>query len=543
MSDATTADVLIAGAGPTGLMLATVLARRGITARLVDKRQNTHQESRALALAARTLEVFDDLGLAEAAIGAGRPMTAVELHHDRQSVASIGLDDVESPFPFGLCLPQCVTEDLLCGHLAGQGVTPEWGVEVTGFAERDDHVEVTLTRADGGTETVRTRWLAGCDGAHSAVRRTAGIGSHGEDLHRQWVLADCSANWDLDGNRLHAFFNDEGAFAAIPLPEENGWRVLCEYEGSSPGPTPPLELVSKLVSERTSLDPRLYACRWTTYFGTRQRRADTFRSGRVFVAGDAAHSHSVIGGQGMNTGLQDAYNLGWKLALVLAGKAGTHVLDSYSHERTRVADGVLRLTGRATKMITFRGVPASVRKRMAGLVTQLKGVQETVTRGISELAIDYRTSPLVTDRWRHGPEETSWGQPVPHAGDLSPDAHVTASQGIVRLRRALHPGGHTVLVFAGHEADEERLADLRKRARDAVSGYGDARVVTRGPLTAAVPEGVLFDRTGEVHRRYGAEDVRAVHLVRPDHYLGYRDDSHDFARLERHLSGLISAAT
>ncbi|MBZ4016047.1 FAD-dependent monooxygenase [Streptomyces purpurogeneiscleroticus] len=535
MADAAGPDVLIAGAGPTGLMLAAVLLRHGIQPRLVDKRRAAHDESRALALAARTLEVFDGLGLVDDALAAGRPMVAIELHHNRRSVASLGLDEVESPFPFGLCLPQNITEDLLCNDLVRRGLTPQRGAEVTGFTDHEDHIEVRLQHADGTVEQVRSRWLVGCDGAHSTVRHLAGIADHGKDLERNWILADCSANWDLDGNRLHAFFNDEGAFAAIPLPEQDGWRVLCQYEGPSPGAAPPLELVSRLVQQRTPLDPRLFAPRWTTYFGSRQRRAATFRSGRVLLAGDAAHSHSVIAGQGMNTGLQDAHNLGWKLALVLAGRAGEQLLDTYAHERTRVAAGVLQLTERATKAITFRGVPAALRQHMAAFATQFKGVQETVTRNISELTIDYRTSPLASDRWRHGAEDGSAGHMVPQAGDLSPDGYLHTASGITRLRRALDQQRHTVLVFVGHEMRPAELRRRREQARAAAAGYGEALLITRGPLSS-LPEGVLLDRTGEVHKRYGAEGGPALHVVRPDHYIAYRDDRLDFSRLRSYWS-------
>jgi len=349
VSGHTETEVLVVGAGPTGLMLSGLLARAGVRPRLIDRRDSTLQESRALAIGARTLEVFDDIGIAKRALARGRPMIAIEAHDGDRTVATIEIDDVESSFPFGLCLPQYDTEQLLLAYDETYDVRPEWSAELIGLEQFDGRVEAILRHGDGHLERVSARYLVGCDGAHGRVRHHAEIRQHGEDLRKKFLLADVSTKWDLFGNHLHAFFSEYGAFAAIPMPKNKAWRILAEYDGPDAGEHPDLAVFKQIIAQRTPLDPEVFDPVWTTAFNAYQRRAGVFRKGSVLIAGDAAHSHSPIGGQGMNTGLQDAYNLAWKLAMVVKGTAGDSILDTYSHERTSVADAVLSMTGRATK--------------------------------------------------------------------------------------------------------------------------------------------------------------------------------------------------
>jgi 2-polyprenyl-6-methoxyphenol hydroxylase-like FAD-dependent oxidoreductase len=530
-------DALVVGAGPTGLLLGGALARAGVRPRLVDRRDGTPQESRALAVAARTLEVLDDLGLVPKALARGRPMIAIEAHHGERTVATIEIDDLDSPYPFGLCMPQSDTEEILLEYDDSLGVQPEWGAELVDLEQSDDAVVATLRHQDGSTERVRARYLVGCDGAHSAVRSLSGIEDHGEDLNRTFLLADTNTHWDLHPNHLHAFFNSHGAFAAIPMPEERCWRLFCEYDGPDLGRHPELDVFKRLVAERTPLDPNLFDPRWTTAFHAYQRRAETFKKGRVLLAGDAAHSHSPLGGQGMNTGLQDAYNLAWKLALTLRGKAGDELLESYSHERTRVAEGVLAMTGRATKAITLRGaLPRAVRERVISFASQFTGVQQRIGRSLAELSINYRTSPIVRDEW-DGKNENTHGQDIPRGGDLVADTFVVTSSGPETIRHVLAGGKHHLLLFVGHVTDAAELAKLRDEARAVLPEHATASVVTRGPLVE-IREGVLLDQQGFLHTRYGLDEGPAMLLVRPDHYVGLRSDRHDLDAVRAYFNHL-----
>jgi 2-polyprenyl-6-methoxyphenol hydroxylase-like FAD-dependent oxidoreductase len=531
-------QVVVVGAGPTGLMLAAVLCRQGIVPRIIDQRDGILNQSKALAVAARTLEIFDDLGIARQAVALGRPIRSLQIHYGTKLAATIDIDELESQFPYGLCLPQWETESILTEFGREHGLRVDWGVRLDKLIPYDDHVEMVLRHSHGEIERARSRWTVGCDGSHSTVRHQAGIRRHGKNLQHTFVLADCSARWDIDPHALHAWFNDSGAFAVIPMPKENGWRVLCEYrEADDPGAHPDLRLLSRLVSERTPLDPELFDSVWTTRFESWQRRAEAFRLGRVMIAGDAAHSHSAIGGQGMNTGLQDAFNLAWKLALVIRGLAGDVVLDAYSAERTSVADHVLRLTETATRAVTFRGVvPAGIRQRMAGFASQFAPVHTAVARGLGELGIHYRNSALVAERWS-GPDKTRLGQHVPRAGDLAPDGYLHDGAIITRLRALIGDDRHCLLVFAGYLDDPAWLAALRHEAAKAVGKYATWYVVARGPLATA-PDGVLMDPSGVVHARYGADREPVLYLLRPDHHIGYRDDRLDLDAVRRYWNRL-----
>lgn len=534
VSEHTETEVLVVGAGPTGLMLAGLLARAGVRPRLIDRRDSTPQESRALAVAARTLEVFDDIGIAKRALARGRPMIAIEAHDGDRTVATIEIDDVESPFPFVLCLPQYDTEQLLLAYVETHEVRPEWSAELIGLEQLDGRVEATLRHGDGHLERVSARYLVGCDGARGKVRHHAEIPQHGKDLRKKFLLADVSTNWNLFGNHLHAFFSEHGTFAAIPMPKNKTWRILAQYDGPDVGEHPDLAVFKQIIAQRTPLDPEVFDPVWTTTFNAYQRRAEIFRKGNVLIAGDAAHSHSPIGGQGMNTGLQDAYNLAWKLAMVVNGTAGDPILDSYSYERARVADAVLSMTGRATTAITLRGaIPRLVRERVLSFVSHFHGPQVQIAQSIGELAIDYRTSPLVHDDWS-GKPETRLGQPVPRAGDLAPDAFVETSSGVQSIRRIVGGGRHHLLLFAGHVTDAAKATELSNGLRAALPDYCDASVVTRGPLVE-VPEGVLLDQRGLLHTRYGLDGGPAMYLVRPDQYIGFRSDRAGTAELNQYF--------
>jgi 2-polyprenyl-6-methoxyphenol hydroxylase-like FAD-dependent oxidoreductase len=528
-------EVLVVGAGPTGLLLSGLLARAGVRPRLIERRDSNPQESRALAIVARTLEVFDDIGIAQQVLAQGRPMIAIEAHDGARTVATIEIDDVESPFPFGLCLPQYDTEQLLLAYNETLQVCPEWDTELIGLAQLDGHVEATLRHGDGRLEQLSARYLVGCDGARGEVRHHAEIPQQGRDLRKRFLLADVSTNWDLSGNHLHAFFSKHGAFAAIPMPKNKAWRILAEYDDPGVGEHPDLAVFKQVIAQRTPLDPEVFDPVWTTAFNAYQRRAETFRKGNVLIAGDAAHSHSPIGGQGMNTGLQDAYNLAWKLAMVVNGTAGDSVLDTYSYERTRIADAVLSMTARATTAITLRGaVPRLMRERVVSFVSHFHGPQLQIARSFGELAIEYRNSPLVYDDWS-GRTETRLGQPVPRAGDLAPDAFVETSAGVQSIRRVMRGGRHHLLLFAGHVSDAAEAIALGNSVRATLPDYCDASVVTRGPLVD-VPGGVLLDQRGQLHTRYGLDEGPATYLVRPDQYIGFRSDRAGVAELKQYFA-------
>ncbi|HET6774507.1 MAG TPA: FAD-dependent monooxygenase [Acidimicrobiales bacterium] len=530
-------DVLVVGAGPTGLTLAAQLRACGAAVRIVDRLADRVHESRALAIQPRTLEVLAGLDLADALVERGNP--AVGLHlHARGRTVEVPLFDMgvgDTAYPYLLFLSQATTEEVLHDHLARQGVAVERRVELTDLDQRPDHVRCTLAHrhGDGGgdqrVEQVEARYVVGCDGARSTVRARAGIDFVGAAYPQTFVLADFDAD-GLEPGAAHAFLADAGMLLLFPLAEPAAWRLigwpLHPVPAARDAPSP-AELQA-LVDAYAADPPVLHDPVWATYFRLQHRQAASYRSGRLFLAGDAAHVHSPAGGQGMNTGIQDAWNLGWKLALVVGGTADPALLDSYEAERQPVARDVLRLTDRAFRIATStRRIHRIARTRVAPWLARLAGLLPAARaagfRTVAELAIDYRASPAVTDARAGRP-------PAPRAGDRLPDAPVRLDGAATTLGRALAAPRHHLVcagpspAWAGGPLDPlaERHAGLLDLHR----------------LSRRAEPGALHDVGGAAHRRLGlGRDERPAQiLVRPDGHIAYRADGTDVSGLTAYLS-------
>lgn len=558
-------EVLIVGAGPTGLLLAAELARAGVGARIVDKAPRPVGESRAFGVVARTLEIFDELGIAEKAIRRGRRLDSLNLHDGGRSLARFDMSELDSPFPFILGLPQYETEALLGDLTEDLGVWVERPLALTALEQDPKGVTATLSRPDGETEKCCAGWVVGCDGAHSAVRREAGFSHAGPDLKSRFALLDARAELDLPNDGVHLFFHPEGALALFPLPREDYWRVAAGLPPGSELPEEPdLELFERLIAGRTPLRARLSDPLWTTGFSPREREVDGYRKGRVLLAGDAAHTHSPVGAQGMNTGLGDAHNVGWKLALVVRGEAHESLLDSYAAEREPVARGVLAGTRAATRLVTLSSpVSRGLRRRALDFLSGLGAVQRRGPRYFHQLHVNYRKSPIVEEKRppllpkgpRQGPGAEHPGlserlafRRGPKAGDLAPDAPVQEKGRSTRLRRVLRGPRHSLLVFAGLTASGEDRAGLRLAVEEVQRRFGD-RAAVHGVFPGEELPGlvgdhgsVLLDPGGACHRRYGAR-AGCLYLVRPDEHVGFRAQPVDPKALVAHLDRIYQPAS
>src|SRR4051812_11151763 len=352
--------VLIVGAGPTGLTLACDLARRGVAARIVEASPGPQPGSRGKGLQPRSLEVFDDLGIVERVLAHGRPampMRSVAL--DGQ--VTLGGAEPESlrnrpdiPYTTSLVTPEWRVEEALRLLLADLGGTVEFGTTLVGFEQSEEGVSAVVVK-DGEAETITARWLIGCDGGHSTVRKQAGIAFEGETREEvRMLVADVDVD-GLDREAWHMWRHADGFLALCPLPSTD---VFQYQAGLAPGQDPELSVANlQAILERRSgrTDLRLREPEWSSLWRANIRLADRYRAGCVFLAGDAAHIHSPAGGQGMNTGIQDAYNLGWKLAAVAMGGSAA-LLDSYEAERRPVAAGVLLLSNaRLAQVLEAKG--------------------------------------------------------------------------------------------------------------------------------------------------------------------------------------------
>ncbi|MFL5349005.1 MAG: FAD-dependent monooxygenase [Hyalangium sp.] len=527
----TDVEVLIAGAGPTGLMLAVCLERYGLRTRLVDRLEGPSPLSRAIVVQSRTLEVFDDLGLIEAALARGLRMEGVKVlaHNGRQAHLRFGgFAGLESHYPFALIHPQDATEALLTERLTARGGRVEWGVELEGHRAVEGGVEATLRHADGRQETVRTRWLVGCDGARSQVRKAAGIPFEGETYEDVCMLGDVRVDGELAPGELYIMPSENGVMAAFPMPGEARFRVITivPRDMAPPGetPTPTLEQLQEVVNRLAPVPLRLNDARWTSGYRLHRRGVPRYREGRVLLAGDAAHIHSPAGGQGMNTGIQDAYNLAWKLALVLRGRAPESLVESYGAEREPVGRKLLEGTDRLFGFAAAKGPLARfMRKRVVPLVAPIVSLplfQRRVVRFVSQLYLRYRHSPVSSETVRGSDGASARLEEGPAPGERVPEISLRG-EGITRLHEALRGPRFALLLFQGLDSPEP-FEELLRLARSLEAGYSEWLRVWVVTLEARRSgPGVLVDPKGQAHHRFGA-GTPCAYLVRPDKYVGSR---------------------
>ncbi len=364
-----TLPVLIIGAGPVGMTLASELTRYGVSVRVVDKAMARTDKSKAIILWSRTLELLDRGGPDGATpfVAAGLKATAVNLIAAGGPIGRIELGDVHSPHPYGLMLPQSDTERLLEERLAGQGIMVDRGVELASFTHGPAGVDAVLRHADGREEQVAAGWLVGCDGAHSAVRHGLQAPFVGETLDSDWILADVHLrDCPVPAHEAAIYWHRDGVFLLFPI-APGRYRLLADLppSGAAHPPTPTLDEVQAITDRRGPAGTTLFDPVWLAGFRINGRKVASYRHGRTFLAGDAAHIHSPAGGQGMNTGMQDAVNLAWKLALVDRGTCRDSLLDSYSPERSHVGDQVLKGAERLTKVATLKNPVAQRLRNLA----------------------------------------------------------------------------------------------------------------------------------------------------------------------------------
>lgn len=391
-----TPSVLIVGAGPVGMTAAIELSRYGISVRIVDKAPQRTDKSKALVLWSRTLELLDRSGGAAPFVDAGFKVNAVNILNDGGgTMGHMSLKEVDTPYPFALMLPQSETERLLEERLLGLGVTIERSVELVSLSHKANGVDVVLR--GGGDEAFSVDWVLGCDGAHSAVRHAIGSEFSGETMLADFMLADVHmSGYPFPETEMAVYWHHDGVFVIFPI-SPGRFRLIGDLPmtpGAQP-PTPTLEAVQKIVDERGPGGMTIFDPIWLAGFRINGRKVAEYRDGRVFLLGDAAHIHSPAGGQGMNTGMQDAFNLAWKLALVIKGVGSDRLLQSYSPERSAVGDQVLKAAGRLTTIGTLKNpVARGVRDAVSHFLLGLHTVREKVADNMAEVLIGYPESPL-----------------------------------------------------------------------------------------------------------------------------------------------------
>lgn len=380
-----TADVAIVGAGPTGLALANVLAARGVSFALVDRLAEGANTSRAAVIHARTLEVLEELGVTERLRVEGHVVPRFTLRDRGRALATIEFGRLPTRYPFTLMIPQFRTEAILADRLRELGGRVHRGLEVTDVRQDGDGVSLTIAAQGGPSNALRARYVVGADGMESTVRKCAGIGFSGDKYDKSFVLADVRMNWPLSLDEVMLFLSPDGLVVVAPLPGGRH-RVVATMDDAPEHPN--LADVQRLLDTRgpTSGTTRVDEIVWSSRFRVHHRVADRYRAGRILLAGDAAHVHSPAGGQGMNTGIQDAVALGHALAEVLKEGASESRLDDYERSRRPVAKHVVAFTDRMTRMATLRSPRARViRNTVIGVLGHVPAFRRRIATELAEL--------------------------------------------------------------------------------------------------------------------------------------------------------------
>lgn len=513
-------DVLIVGAGPTGLMLANQLARRGLRPRIIDRHAGPARETRALGVQARTLEIYEKLGLADRALDLGKRGTGANMWAQGRHMARVPLGETGkdlTPYPYILILGQDDNERIMGEKLRELGVRIEWNTELVALAQDRDGATATLRLADGTQTPTRAAWVAGCDGARSAVRELNGITFPGAPYEHIFFVADVEAEDSMVPDEVNVYLFREGFHLLFPMRGKDHWRVV--------GILPPAlrgkeglgfeELIPVLRQEAQS-GLVFKSCTWFSTYRIHHRSAERFRDRRCFLLGDAAHIHSPVGAQGMNTGLQDAYNLAWKLALVAKGEASEALLASYEEERMPVARRLLDTTDRAFRLIVLDSPLAGLLRsrtltRLAAFAMSFARLQRFAFRTISQTGIGYRGGALSRTLAKLPAD-------APQAGDRFP-----------WLKLSLEPGGPI----------EDMFQKLDDRAFNLIV-IGQATPQLSGPCRIhVVPTSPAND----------AELTRAriprpsFYLLRPDGHVGLCGTHLEATAVKRYFSECLGFAS
>jgi NADPH-dependent dioxygenase len=398
-------DVLVVGAGPTGLTAACEALRHGLSVRIIDHKPGRSTHSKALVTHARTLEVFATMGVADAMLAGGVPFAALNAHAGPQRrstrVDLLGLPWGDTEYPFWLSIPQDATELVLENHLNSLGGVVEWGASLEEIHDGNDHVEALVSRG-GGPERVSARWLVGCDGGRSRVRDQAGLRLTRRDAGATFILADVKSTVPITQNEGYVYLDSRGLLLLVPMPEPERWRIIAHVPTlvEKSQPTVDAAFLDDLIRQRSGMEFRSHDVKWTSRFNLSHGLANHFRAGRVFLAGDAAHIHSPVGGQGLNTGVQDAHNLLWKIAEVDrldSPEAAEKLLDSYEAERRDSARSMVTGVARVTAALTTRR--SSIRRvlaRLAPWILARPAIQAKLSRTAGMLELAYSSGSLAT---------------------------------------------------------------------------------------------------------------------------------------------------
>ncbi len=488
-------DVIIIGAGPTGLSLASQLIRYGVDFIILDEKETTTPFSKAIGVQARTLEIYEQIDLAEKLIEQGAIAEKARLVESGEVRGEVDLSNVGggmSPYPFLLLVEQGKHEKILYDHLKSHENKVWWQTRLESFTQDVESVTANYRNDDGETGTIEAKFLVGCDGAKSLVRHTLGLEFEGSTFERLFYVADVQIDWQFSHDALMLFLMKNSLLAFFPMVGENRYRIVGTFpeEFAKDEGDILYEEIEKRVIEDTQLNLDISHVNWFSVYKVHSRRVSKFSLGRCFLAGDSAHVHTPAGAQGMNTGIQDAYNLAWKMALVLLGKSDVKLLETYNEERLANAKKLLQTTdrlfdfGASEEPITafFR---LHVFPYIVGFALKFDAVKELIFPIISQIGINYRHSSL---------SETD-GNFAVKAGDRMPYFTIEGASVYEKLKE---PKFHLLTFFDG----KNKPPNFAEILPDELFNFHEFS---------------LYPNISEI---FGANRSFIV-LLRPDNYIGF----------------------
>ncbi|MEI9999350.1 MAG: FAD-dependent oxidoreductase [Verrucomicrobiota bacterium] len=539
-------DVLVIGAGPVGLTLAGELVRHGASVRIVEKNAELLQNPNAAIVHVRTLEILHVMGAIDGFLREGYAFPGMHVHAFGRRVGYVDVGGIDSPYPQPCTLGQQITVRLLHEHFQKLGGKVELQTEATALEQDADGVRVRLVHhGEGGREeTAAARYVVGCEGSDSLTRKTLGIDFPGERYHgKVFLQTDVNVRWTYPHGYGYQFVHDDYILILLAYNNTGHYRIICARNDADPGnhAPPTLEEMQALVRELADPAAELYEPRWFNRFRSGHRLATTFRQGRAFLAGDAGHVHVPIGGQGMNYGMQDAFNLAWKLAAVSKGEARPALLDSYETERHAADHGLVRSTDAAFHMMVEpSAIKNIVLKVLAPALINFEPLQNQIRQTLAEFNVAYPTSALSED---HG------GSHGPAPGSRAPDALVVRmpSRETVHFFDVLRDPRWALLLLAGHAPSAGDIEALERISAPLAAKDG-RRVAIHLAICDTPPVPVhenwaadfLMDRERYLHDAYGVTATPCLYLIRPDGYVAFRSGVENAKRLTEYLERVFA---
>lgn len=519
--------VLIVGAGPTGLTAAIVLKQLGIDCLVIDKLETPIKTSNALGIQPRTLELFEKLGIIDEALKQGHPLYGLNIYENKQKIAHLSIKNLKTPFPYILGLPQFETEKILSNRFIGNGGKIERGLELITIEQDPNEVTVVCEKENKEKIILKAKWVLACDGSKSLIRELLEIPFRGKDLLKHFIMADLPATGIFNPNEVHTILSSEGVLVLLPL--KSFYRIILDVTQQkelTKLKSPDIKVLRELVKKRCAFPITLGEPFWSSNFWVHEHIANKYYKNRIFLLGDAAHEHSPVGGQGMNMGIQDAYNLAWKLAMVETHQIERFYLNSYELERRPIAKKIVRGTTEMTNIFTLSSpFLQSIRSYIFKSITNIRWIQRKLGETVAQLNIQYPKSDFIY--------ETGSSHKGVTPGKQMPYSPITFEKQTTHLAKIIAKNKFTLIVFSGLDgANSSKLIDFLGSLNQKELNI-ECYAILKSEISLDNIKQII-DKNDIIHHQYGALNA-CFYLVRPDQYIAYRSASLDKNNLKFYL--------